>query len=74
MICGEIHHTKKCQNIPNVNLSQQKIRGSPIAFLLSIKSSFRVVQEKIIITCILTNDIIKANQMEPLSSILNRKV
>ena len=74
MICGEIHHTKNYQNIPKVNLSQQKIRGYPIVFLLSIKSSFRVVQEKITITCILTNDIMTANQMEPLSSILSRKV
>ena len=56
LICGEIHHTKNYQNIPKVNLSQQKIRGSLIVFLLSIKSSFRFVQEKITITCILTND------------------
>ena len=50
MICGENQHTKNNQNIPKVNLSQQKIRGYPIVFLLSIKSSFRVEQEKITIT------------------------
>ena len=74
MICGEIHHTENYQNIPKVNLSQQKIRRYPIVFRLSIKSSFKVVQEKVTIICILTNDIITANQMESLFSILSRKV
>ena len=74
MNCGENQHTKNYHNIPKVNLSQQKIRGYPIVFLLFTKSSFRIVHAKIPSTCILTNDIMTANQMESLSSILSRKV
>ena len=61
MICGENQHTKNYQNIPKVNLSQ-------------VKSSSTAVQEKITITYILINEIITDYQMEPLSSILCRKV
>ena len=56
MICSENRHTKNYQNIPKVNLSQQKIREHPIIGLLSIKHSFNLVQENTAITCILTND------------------
>ena len=71
MICRENHHAKNNQNIhQKLNLSQQKLRGHPIIFLLSIKSSFSVVQEKITITWKLTNGIITANQIEPLPSLL----
>ena len=75
MICRENHHKKNNQNIPKVKfITAKKIRGHPIAFLLSIKSSFSVVQEKITITCKLTNDIITASQIEPLPSLRSRKV
>ena len=73
MICSENHHTKNNQYIPKVKFIIAKIRGNPIVFLLSIKSYLSVVQEKITITCKLTNYIITANQTEQLPSLLSRQ-
>ena len=60
--------------MPKLNLAQQKTSWHPTVFLLSIRSYLSVVQEKITITCKLTNYIITANQIEQMPSLMSTKV
>ena len=56
MICNENHHTKNKQNIPKVRFITAKYQRTSHCFSSFYQRFYSTVQEKITITCKLTND------------------